>query len=103
MTPATSPGIRLDRTGPVATISLCRPEVLNAQTPQMWGELREIGRGLPGDVRVVVIRGEGRAFSAGIDLSVAQSSFGTMAGLPPEEAQAVIAGYQEGFSWLRRP
>ena len=96
-------GIRLDRTGPVATISLCRPEVLNAQTPAMWEQLRELGRELPGDVRVVVVRGEGRAFSAGLDRSAAGGALGEMAALPVAEAEARIAGYQEAFTWLRRP
>jgi enoyl-CoA hydratase/carnithine racemase len=97
-------GIRLDRDGPVATITLCRPAVLNAQTPQMWATLRGYGRDLPGDVRVVVVRGEGRAFSAGIDLSVVQGGeFADLAASPDEVALARIAGYQEAFSWLRRP
>nr|WP_205861377.1 enoyl-CoA hydratase/isomerase family protein [Planosporangium flavigriseum] len=61
----------MDREGPVATVTLCRPDVLNAQTPAMWAALRDFARELPGDVRVVVVRGEGRAFSAGLDLSVA--------------------------------
>ncbi|GAA1788160.1 enoyl-CoA hydratase/isomerase family protein [Planosporangium flavigriseum] len=69
--PAPSVGVRLDREGPVATVTLCRPDVLNAQTPAMWAALRDFARELPGDVRVVVVRGEGRAFSAGLDLSVA--------------------------------
>ena len=116
-------GVRFDCEGPVATVTLCRPEVLNAQTPGMWTALRGFARDLPGDVRVVVVRGEGRAFSAGLDLSVAgasapggEASGGTatedgtavtslpgLALLPPERAQDRIAEFQEGFSWLRRP
>lgn len=103
----TAAEVRLDRDGPVATVTLCRPQVLNAQTPTMWQALREIGSDLPGDVRVVVVRGEGRAFSAGIDLAVAggsgEGSFAAMAGLPTDEAQTLIAGFQEAFSWLTRP
>jgi enoyl-CoA hydratase/carnithine racemase len=104
VTPAEPPdGIRLDRAGPVATIVLCRPEALNAQTPAMWERLRTYGRELPGDVRVVVIRGEGRAFSSGLDRSHAQNAFAELAQLSEEDAQARIAIFQEGFSWLRRP
>ena len=98
------PGVRLRRDGPVATITLCRPAVLNAQTPQMWGELRKIGSELPGDVRVVVVKGEGRSFSAGIDLKVAQAGeFASLVASPDETALARIESYQEAFSWLRRP
>jgi enoyl-CoA hydratase/carnithine racemase len=97
-------GLRVHRDGPVATISLCRPAVLNAQTPQMWQALRDCGRDLPGDVQVVVIRGEGRAFSAGIDLAVAQGgAFARLAKADDEAALAEIAAIQEAFSWLRRP
>jgi enoyl-CoA hydratase/carnithine racemase len=70
-TAASDVGVRLDREGPVATVTLCRPDVLNAQTPRMWTALRDFSRELTGDIRVVVVRGEGRAFSAGLDLSVA--------------------------------
>ena len=52
---------------PVATITLDRPDVLNAQTPATWQALRHIGEQLDPDVRVVVVRGSGRAFSAGLD------------------------------------
>ncbi|WP_239153223.1 enoyl-CoA hydratase/isomerase family protein [Virgisporangium aliadipatigenens] len=102
--PTEGPGVRLDRDGPVATISLCRPAVLNAQTPAMWAEINEIARDLPGDVRVVVVRGEGRAFSAGLDRQAAAS--GELAKLAASEdsvALARIAGYQQAFSWLHRP
>jgi len=69
--------------------------VLNAQTPQMWGELRKIGAELPGDVRVVVVRGEGRAFSAGIDLTVATG--GEFASLAVH-GHAIGAGFQLALS-----
>jgi enoyl-CoA hydratase/carnithine racemase len=123
--PSGPPGwVRLDREGPVATVTLCRPEVLNAQTPAMWSVLREYGRQLTGEIRVVVVRGEGRAFSAGLDLSMSSTAgasapggeatggtakgsdsgtVGALVALPPERAQEEIARYQEAFSWLRRP
>jgi enoyl-CoA hydratase/carnithine racemase len=100
-------GVRLDQDGPVATVTLCRPEVLNAQTPGMWAELSNISRKISGDVRVVIVRGEGRAFSAGLDLSVARgegdSSLGRLAQLSPAECADRIAGFQSGFTWLRKP
>ncbi|GAB1646162.1 enoyl-CoA hydratase/isomerase family protein [Krasilnikovia sp. MM14-A1259] len=100
-------GVRWEQAGPVATVTLCRPDVLNAQTPAMWSELESISRKLPGDVRVVIVRGEGRAFSAGLDLSVARGSGDAspaqLARLSPEECAARIAGFQAAFTWLRRP
>ncbi|MFY1672000.1 enoyl-CoA hydratase/isomerase family protein [Plantactinospora sp. WMMB334] len=104
-----TPGVRLNCDGPVATVTLCRPDVLNAQTPQMWRAMYDFSRELPGDVRIVVVRGEGRAFSAGLDLSVvsgrsgAGDSLAEMAALPPEECAERIAGLQAGFTWLHRP
>jgi len=107
---STESGVRLDRDGAVATVTLCRPDVLNAQTPETWTALRDIGQSLPGDVRVVVVRGEGRSFSAGLDRAAFTGaplgggpSFLDMAKMPEDECAAVIAGYQEGFTWLRRP
>jgi enoyl-CoA hydratase/carnithine racemase len=75
----------------------------------MWAALRAAGTDLPGDVRVVVVRGEGRSFSAGLDLAVASSADGAggtlavLARLAPDEAAERIARYQEAFSWLERP
>jgi len=56
--------------GPVATVTLSRPDALNALTPDMLVELGDVLLGLSRDeaVRVVVLTGEGRAFSAGVDL-----------------------------------
>ncbi|GAA0465167.1 enoyl-CoA hydratase [Paractinoplanes deccanensis] len=106
-TPADAPGVRYDLDGPVATVTLSRPEVLNAQTPAMWAELANISRKLPGAARVVIVRGEGRSFSAGLDLSVARgdgdSSLVKLAQLSPEESADRIAGFQAAFTWLRDP
>ena len=100
-------GVRLECAGPVATVTLCRPDVLNAQTPAMWTALSHFSRDLPGDVRVVIVRAEGRAFSAGLDLSLVSgdgtNSFTEMARLIPEESADRIHAFQMGFTWLRRP
>lgn len=96
-------GVRLERDGAIAIVTLARPEVLNAQTPEMWARLSEIDASLTGDVRVVVLRGEGRSFSAGLDLASAQQQLGALAATTPGEAEDRIAGFQQAFSWLRRP
>lgn len=98
-----SPEVGLERDGPVATVTLRRPDVLNAQTPAMWEAMRQIGRDLPGDVRVVVVRGQGRAFSAGLDTSLVRELGAELAALPPERAAERIAAFQAAFSWLRQP
>jgi enoyl-CoA hydratase/carnithine racemase len=100
----TTSGVELDRAGPVATVTLRRPDVLNAQTPEMWLALRDIGRELPGDVRVVVVRGEGRAFSSGLDVSGGGPPFlAELTTLTPEAAVERVRPAQEGFTWLHRP
>jgi len=54
----------------VATITLNRPEMLNAWTPTMGTELDEAFAEYDSDdeVRVIVVTGAGRAFCAGADL-----------------------------------
>ncbi len=104
---AEATGVRLDCDGPVATVTLCRPDVLNAQTPAMWRAMREFSRDLPGDVRVVIVRGEGRAFSAGLDLAVVGASgpdsFAELSTLPEADCADRIADLQGAFTWLHRP
>jgi enoyl-CoA hydratase len=57
--------------GNVAWLTLDRPDKLNALNPTMMQELRAAFDDLDesDDVRVVVLRGEGRAFCAGMDLA----------------------------------
>ncbi len=56
--------------GNVATVTLNRPDALNAITPMMLGELNGAYDELAADpgVQLLVLTGAGRAFSAGVDL-----------------------------------
>src|SRR5207248_1479178 len=64
--------LHFERDGFVGWLRLSRPDRLNAFTPEMWRELRELGAELRDDpeLRALVVIGEGRAFSSGIDTSV---------------------------------
>lgn len=67
--------LREDR-GAVATLTLNRPEALNALSDAMLAALKEQFRALAEDrtIRVVVIRGAGKAFCAGHDLREMQAA-----------------------------
>ena len=56
----------------VALLTMNRPEKLNALSPQLWEEIEDGLRTADADpdVRSVVLTGAGRAFSAGIDMSI---------------------------------
>jgi 2-(1,2-epoxy-1,2-dihydrophenyl)acetyl-CoA isomerase len=60
--------IRVATSDGVMTITLNRPERLNACPPQMADEIFAAVRAL-GDARAVMFRGEGRAFCSGADLA----------------------------------
>ncbi len=71
--------------------------------------MAEAGSLVPGDVRIVVLRGEGKSFSAGLDRQAftpegfdGEPSFLDMARGPDSELDATIAEYQEAFTWWRR-
>ena len=64
-------GLRVELDGPVATLTLDRPEALNALTVGVKVALREALESIAADraVRVVILTGAGRAFCAGQDLA----------------------------------
>ena len=64
-------GLRVEVDGPVATLTLDRPEALNALTVPVKVALRDALASLAGDraVRAVILTGAGRAFCAGQDLA----------------------------------
>ena len=63
----------------VLTVTLHRPEALNALNDEMTEELRQVLEAAAADasVRVVVLTGSGRAFCAGGDLNYLESIAGT--------------------------
>jgi 2-(1,2-epoxy-1,2-dihydrophenyl)acetyl-CoA isomerase len=66
-----SDGLRVEIDGPIATLTLDRPDSLNALTVPLKVALREALESLAVDrsVRVIVLTGAGRAFCAGQDLA----------------------------------
>ena len=69
--------IRYDVANNVATITLHRPDALNAFTPVMKQELLDAleATDTDDDVRAVIVTGAGRAFCAGADLSAGGDTF----------------------------
>ncbi|MFF5588750.1 enoyl-CoA hydratase/isomerase family protein [Streptomyces hygroscopicus] len=102
-------GVRLTVDEAVATVTLTNPAKRNAQSPALWRALAEAGKLVPGTVRVVVLRAEGKSFSAGLDRQAftlegfdGEPSFLDLARGSDEELDATIAEYQEAFTWWRR-
>ncbi len=72
----------------------------------MWRGLADLGAALPDEVRVVVLRGKGHSFSAGLDRAILDPATGDITRLLSLDDAAVseaIDGYQQGFTWLRDP
>ena len=105
--------VRYEQIGHIGWLRLNRADKLNAMTPQMWQELRELGQTLSTEaharenqLRALVVIGEGRAFSTGIDTS----AFGGVVfnehepmseGVADEDPMiSIIQGFQEAFTWL---
>ena len=109
--------LEFERVGRVGWLRLNRPAKLNAMNAQLWAELAELGPRLRDDpdLRAVVVIGNGRAFSAGIDLTSfgdgtgegAAERAGDAAGpavlteRSQDEREAAVAAIQEGYLWLQ--
>jgi len=88
--------IDLELDGPIATLVLNRPEKLNAWS---WESARQIAAHADAlrfrdDVRVVIVRAEGRAFCAGVDLGMPEDR---ITGRSPAEK---TRNYYERFRWV---
>jgi len=88
--------IDLEVDGPIATLVLNRPEKLNAWS---WESARQLGARADeirfrADLRVVIVRAEGRAFCAGVDLGMPEDR---ITGRTPAEK---VRNYYERFRWV---
>lgn len=70
-----SKDLLVERDGAVAILTLNRPEVMNALSPALLGDLCQAFRSLKADadVRAVILTGTGKAFCAGLDLKAMES------------------------------
>ena len=97
----------------LAEVWLRRPEVRNAQTMATWASLARAAEmiGEHPDLSVIVLRGDGGDFSAGLDLRMLRGSAPAGEGDLRElltggdaEVLRAIAGFQQGFScWRELP
>lgn len=104
-------GLRLERSGRRADVVLAAPERRNAMSPAIWRALAAVGTWLRDRADVVVLRAEGPSFCAGLDRRAltpegipGELGLAALAALPAAEADAAVAGYQEGFTvWSEGP
>lgn len=88
----TDHALREDR-GPIAVVTLNRPEKLNAMTPAMLDVIDGAVQDLRDrdDLRVLLIRARGRYFTAGIDIRAKAEAD---AGSPPKDLAATRRDYR---------
>ena len=111
--------ISYEQVGAVGWLRLNRPDRLNAMTVEMWEELAKLGESLGDDasLRCLVVIGEGRAFSSGIDVEhllsgggsglFAEAGKGQATSDGPSSARGMedklvsrIGELQDAYTWL---
>jgi enoyl-CoA hydratase/carnithine racemase len=96
--------ISIRRESSIVHLRLERPAKLNAQTHEMWHELRQLGAELGQDtsIRALIVSGAGSSFSAGLDQSVLADFAG--AEVPEDlhglEVAQLVTVVQRSFTWL---
>jgi 2-(1,2-epoxy-1,2-dihydrophenyl)acetyl-CoA isomerase len=89
------PEVVVDASADVTTITLNRPERLNALNEALLDALGEAIEAAGGSSRVVVLRGAGRAFSSGHDLTQAVPD-------DPDEVRQATERFHTITRWLRQ-
>ena len=85
--------------GGICYLTLNRPEKLNALSPLLMAELREALEVIEvdPDIRVVILTGAGRAFSAGFDLDPGSEEPDEPHATPPDERRQRLKGHIDTF------
>jgi len=98
--------VRVELSGPVMNVTLCRPEQRNAQTPATWRALAAAGAAMTNEIRIVILRAEGPSFSAGLDRAMmtpegvpGEGSLLALMSDSDEALQGFISDAQAGFTW----
>lgn len=93
----------------VATLSLNNPQKANAMTPAFWVEMKNAMHELSEnpEVRVIILKGEGKHFSAGIDLTMFAEVQKMMTskddqGRVRERLRKWILGLQDAFTAIEK-
>lgn len=96
--------------GPILTVTLNRPDKLNAYTAVMGAEIEDAFRRADTDdaVRVVIVTGAGRGFCAGADISGGAGAFdakaeGSVAFAAPDRPRGSGAGFIGAIFNCRKP
>src|SRR5258707_13711371 len=98
--------VQVEIKGDVATITLNKPERLNALDNEMWHGIGEACRAVDAapDVRVAVLMGAGGCFCAGLDVKAGSTLSTTLETMSPDQAIARLRqhleGHQASFSAL---
>ena len=101
---STKQSISVDMDGHVAWLNLCRPERRNAMGMAFFQELTDHFRRFDEDshVRVVVIRAEGKSFTAGLDLMEAGTLLGGKGADDRDKLRKKIMELQESNNVVER-
>lgn len=112
----THPALEIERSGLTLTFWLNAPQARNAQTPSLWAALADAAAQVPDDVRVVLLRGRGPDFSAGLhrgmlapggmpgEPDLLALAGGGQAGGDEVAVRDAVAGFQRAFTcWRELP
>lgn len=96
--------LKVEKNGHVAWLILNRPKQRNTMTMEFFQDIRRLFAAFDEDedVRVVVIRAEGKSFTAGLDLVAAQSLLGDGSAVYREELRRKIMTLQESMTAIEK-